>query len=236
MTGINQIFQQVKVSYIRETRGHDFSWGRKNGKTARVFISANTGLFGEIVKKTFALFWQDIRKEGGEVIITGRMGKMLFDEISNPPRFVYFDLDDDEVDYREMQKIVAFLAHYSKVVVYHGLYKTLITSEAISANITGGELVPKGEQLPPKKSFIEPSLPGVLNFFETEIFASLFVHSIHESQLAKFASRMVALDQAVDNIKKAINASELCKGRLRHREANRRQLAAFSGIALWEES
>ena len=52
-----------------------------------------------------------------------------------------------------------------------------------------------------------------MEFFEAEIFASLFEQTIFESQLAKFASRMTSLELRVENIRDILKKINLEKKR-----------------------
>ena len=54
-----------------------------------------------------------------------------------------------------------------------------------------------------------------------------------KSQLAKFASRMLALDRSVDKIEKRMEVIRREDVKLEHRIANRKQQGTISGIALW---
>ncbi len=71
-------------------------------------------------------------------------------------------------------------------------------------------------------------------FFEKEIFASMLDQTVRESQLAKFASRMVALNRAGENIKSSLDISVIQKRVIDHALANKKQLNAISSISLWK--
>src|SRR3989344_7919014 len=70
---INAIFQQVKSSYkdkitllMKKKRIKDpskLTFIKRNGKTLYVFVSANTGLYGDIIRKTYDVFISSLEKE-----------------------------------------------------------------------------------------------------------------------------------------------------------------------------
>src|SRR3990167_7092259 len=121
---INAIFQQVKTSYkaqieflmktkkIKDTSQLTFI--KRNGKTLYVFVSANTGLYGEIIKKTYAVFVDKLKKEPSDVVIIGKLGLQLFkaDHISVP--LTYFDCPDNKIDDLTLKKIVEHIIQYEK--------------------------------------------------------------------------------------------------------------------------
>jgi F0F1-type ATP synthase gamma subunit len=85
VSGINVIFGEVKANYEQEIaalkRATITNNRKNNGKTAVVFISANTGLYGDIVKRIFYTFLEDVKTHQADAIIIGKVGqKMLEDE------------------------------------------------------------------------------------------------------------------------------------------------------------
>ena len=76
----------------------------------------------------------------------------------------------------------------------------------------------------------EPSLEKILMFFETEIFASLFNHTVKESQLAKFASRVLALDQADEKMQNRLKKLQFEHTRAVHWDLNKKQLNLLPAI------
>jgi F0F1-type ATP synthase gamma subunit len=70
-------------------------------------------------------------------------------------------------------------------------------------------------------------------FFETEIFASLLDQTVSESQLAKYASRILAMNKAHENIDKTIGKLSLDRLKIKHRTENRKQLNRLSSMRFW---
>ncbi len=85
-----------------------------------------------------------------------------------------------------------------------------------------------------KKSYIfEPSVKDIVHVFEGEILASIFEQTLHESQLSKFASRMLSLDRAMENIEQRLGLVNMAFMRFKHKQKNARQLSTISGLSLW---
>ena len=85
------------------------------------------------------------------------------------------------------------------------------------------------------KYLFEPSLEQVMKFFEQQIFTSLIEGTIKEAELAKFASRMITLDSATENVKSALKAVQNQQRVLQHRKSNKRQQELLTGISLWNK-
>lgn len=240
---INAIFQQVKSSYqaqiellMKKKKIKDpakLTFVKRNGKTLYVFVSANTGLYGDIIKKTYDVFVDNLKKTPGDVVIIGKLGVEIFkaDKVSIP--YTYFDFPDNKIDNAILQKITQHIIQYEKVLVFYEQFNTVVSQSPIVTNISGDPL-PWEKGGPVSKYFFEPSLEKIMEFFEKEIFGSIFQQTIFESELAKFAARMVSLDFASDNTKNRLKQVTLAKNRIKHQEENKRQLEKFASMRLWK--
>jgi len=231
--GLNQMFYQVKSSYKEALKHERFLFERKNKKTARVLISANTGLYGDIIQRTFEMFKNDILNHNSDIVLVGQLSKILLEQANIKKSFVFFDFPDSGVDIKLTKKIMEYLLPYETVIIYHGIFKNFLVQDPTASNITGDPLLPKPETSPQKLIF-EPSLDKVMEFFETEIFSSLFLDTIFESQLSKFASRLSCLDQAGEKIRKAQKVAFIASQREKHRVFNHKQLGMLVGSRLWQ--
>jgi F-type H+-transporting ATPase subunit gamma len=239
---INAIFQQVKTSYktqiealMKARRIKDSSkltFIKRNGKTLYVFVSANTGLYGEIIRKTYDVFIDKVKKEPGDVAILGKLGLEIFKAAEMKTPLTYFEFPDNRIDNAILQRIVERIIQYERVFVFYEQFNNVVSQSPIVINISGDPL-PWEKGGPQARYFFEPSLEKIMEFFEKEIFASIFQQTIFESELAKFAARMVSLDLASDNTKNRLKQVTMAKNRIRHREDNRKQLEKFASMSLW---
>jgi F0F1-type ATP synthase gamma subunit len=77
--GINNLFRQILYSYpsSRERRDKPLTFLSSNGRPVAVLFSANTGLYGSIIRETFDLFYKAISDIDIEVTIVGRLGELF---------------------------------------------------------------------------------------------------------------------------------------------------------------
>lgn len=224
--GLNKIYQQLKYSYKKQTEKYKkVTESNKNGKTAFVFISANSGLYGDLVNRVFGLFVADWQREKGDAVILGLWGQELFKQTFPQSPFLYFDMPDNVLDTKKIGGIIDGLKSYNRILVYHGLFRNIIKQDVVYSNITGDQLSPEILLTGQQKIIYEPSLSTLLDFFEKEIYSSLFTQAIFESQLAKFSSRMTALEVASQNLEKAKKIANLNARLEKHRIMNKKQLA-----------
>ncbi len=244
MEDLNYIFSEVKSSYRKEIDAlmkkskvkdkNKLSFFVRNGKTLHVFISANTGLYGEIVKDTFNLFIEETKKHDCDVAIIGKQGLSFFLSEKLNKKYIYFDFPDNGIDDTVLKQIITTLISYEKVVVFFGKFQSIVTQNPTMSDISGNiESVEDTTGKVSMKYFFEPSLEKILAFFEQEIFASIFEQTVKESQLAKFAARIVTLDTSTENIRKRLDQMIYEKNKLVHHENNKKQLQVFSSIHLW---
>lgn len=237
LEAINSIFRDALASYAKKLselvkqgkikEGGRITFLAHNGKAVAVLISANTGFYGEVVRDTFRKFIIDIRKEDLEVTIIGKIGRSLFVEAEPTRPYTYFELPDYGLDPMKLSEAIKHLVQYEEIRVYYGKFQSVVTQSPTSDAITAGTPI-SSRVVEPKVRFIfEPSVEEILMFFETQIFASLFDQSLRESQLAKYASRILAMDRASQNISK--RQEELFHERLKlsHNLQNRKQVNAL---------
>jgi ATP synthase F1 gamma subunit len=239
LEGLLEVFKRVKAAYKQNAKSM-VSIRPKNGKTVAVFVSANSGLYGDIVDRTFEVFADYVKQNNPEVVVLGKLGlKMMADKL--PGRlYNFYDFSDEMVEMESFEMIMRYLLQFEKILVFYGQFKTILTQDPVATSVSGDSMVAveglkveKDIENIARQYLFEPSIEEVTKVFEGEILASIFEQTLHESQLAKFASRMLALDQSVDKIEKRLDKVELEGVRLRHKIQNRKQLQTITGISLW---
>lgn len=254
MEGVTKIFTKVRRSYEKQIaqleksgkkKIDEFSVLPRNGKTVAVFVSANSGLFGDIVERTFSIFMDFLHASEAnsgtkpDVVIIGKLGLRMLNDRGFNILYNYFDFPDDTVDFDAITVMMRYLLQYERILVFHGQFRSLVNQEPVSTGVSGHELVlsqtPEAAAQEEKLAYLfEPSLKDVLQVFEGEILSSIFAQSLHESQLAKFAARMFNLDRAMENIENRMKDLSLLRRRVEHEIAARKQLGRIAGMTLWQ--
>lgn len=240
---MHEIFEHVIFSYKKQVdklikskknkNMKDFSFINKNGKTLYIFVSANAGLYGNLIKKTFELFNKTPKDSAYDVAIIGKLGLSMWNESKLTSKYYYFDFPDQDVDENVLGEILKFIINYQKIIVFYGQFQNFITQNPTFTDISGNELTETTDQHKASKYFFEPSLEKILEFFEKQIFASIFEQTIRESQLAKIGSRLTSLYTASENIDKQLVNIYYMKNTYKHKSQNKKQLETFSSSLLW---
>ena len=242
ITGLADIFHQVKVSYTHQIltlmkKKHmknlkKLSLIEHNEKTIAVCITANTGLYGEIVAKTFSLFTAYLKTHKCDVVIIGRLGRLLFQRTFPNTPFTYFEVSDHAIDPNQLRSISSLLLSYKYIRFFYGKFESL-TRQVPTILYLYQVTLEKPTKQPQIRFFSEPSLEKIMEFFEREIFSSLVEQTVREAELAKLASRMSSLEKAGENIDREVKHTEYQKRQTLHRLINKKQQAVLSGITLW---
>lgn len=210
-----------------------------NGKFACVYLSANSGLFSNILEQTYNEFiiYLENHKDAEPVII-GEFGKKLF--INNFPdrKFVFYSLGEGNETEDSLKKIIEQLSEYSNVIIYYARFKSMAEQTTTVLDVSGersaqGNATAK-KDLPTAHYLFEPSLEKILAFFESEIFAGIIQQTVTESDLARYASRITTLDLARENINLQLKIASKERRFAIHRLMNKKQTEAITGISLWK--
>jgi len=244
LSDLFDIYRQVRFSYQKKLEeegrdGDDSGFAViGNGRPVFVLLSANTGLYGDIIHKTFDLFVKGLesRPVDADVVVVGRVGQRLFEAVRTNlgiSSYKYFDLPDSSSDASDFVDIVSYIAEYEKAVVFHGQFESILVQKPVKEELSG-ELseaeAPAGEAA---NYIFEPSLERVVGFFESEILASIFEQSLYESSLGKYAARMINLDRAVVNIERILEQANQGAQKARHNDDNKKQLGTLASMSLW---
>jgi F0F1-type ATP synthase gamma subunit len=195
-----------------------------NGKTVAVLLSANTRLYGDLLNRTFEAFFQDVTENKAEATVVGKVGLSILKERAADLPVTYFEFSDQRVDQENLGELAAHLVPYEEIHVYHGKYLNPVRQDVSEFTINADMPFSDTEKNKAYVDYIfEPSLEKVLMFFEKEIFNTLLEQTMIESQLAKHASRFVAMDRAEVQIDKELEKLRVISLRDKHITQNKRQ-------------
>jgi len=213
---------------------------RKNGKLLMVYLSSNGRLYGPVTKKTYELFMTDLKKNNKgkiDVLVIGTTGKELYESSTYKIPYKYIYLPDDNISSEHIKALMKIFLQYEEVLIYYGKFGNVVRQNAISTSITGGDIfeteVPSTISREDRFIF-EPMFEYVFNFFETQIMSSLFRQTFHENRLARQASRVNAMEEALIHIEDETKKLEKKKIRFKHLTQNKKQLETISGFLLWD--
>ena len=251
LADISDVYVDLKASYNREVKDlmQKIKAGdkrlmpklQKKNKTLLVYLASNQGLYGAVTQKTFRLFMQELTKtkpEDTDIAIIGNAGRTMYDNVGNGRPYEYFEIPDATVDVNHIKMLMTKFLQYEKVNVFYGKFGNVVKQNPVESSITGEDIFETEtlSQVPRDDRFIfEPSLQKIFHFFETQIMANLFSQTLLENQLARHASRVNAMEEALGHIEEETKKLNAAKVRAKHLMDNKKQLETVSGVIAIED-
>ncbi|MBW6441839.1 F0F1 ATP synthase subunit gamma [Patescibacteria group bacterium] len=239
MKGLNEAFAYISYAYRvyrKSLKGKERDRIlNTNGKTVYILLSSNTGMYGDIIINTFNLFLDDLKKEDADVVIVGKVGQRMYDNLGDGREYEYFEMFDNGIDEPGIKKLIEHVTNYSNVVVYHGSFKSVLSQVATRTEVPVElKRIEQSLKTYDDKFLFEPSVEKVAEHFEKQIESLIFEQVVFESCLSKFASRMVNMDIASDNIGEKIRHTNIDMKKAKHKDLNSSMQSVIFGGSLWK--
>ena len=248
LADISDVFVDLKSSYNREVKDlmQKIKTGdkrilpslQKKNKALLVYLSSNGGLYGAVTQKTYKLFMQELTKtdkDKTDIVVIGNAGRIMFEGSGANRPFEYFEIPDTTVDISHIKSLMQKFLQYEKVNIFYGKFGNVIKQSPIETSITGEDIFETEtlEEIPRQDRFIfEPTLQKIFHFFETQIMANLFSQTLLENQLARHASRVNAMEEALGHIEEETKKLNQQNARAKHLMDNKKQLETISGVVM----
>jgi F0F1-type ATP synthase gamma subunit len=240
-----EIFFDVKMSYVnllasflmyhQKNGKKQFAGVTKNGKQIDILITANAKLYGSLPTRVFDAFFKDIQLHTADLFIIGKIGRALFDAKHTGRSYAYFEIPDTASTADALSPLISHILPYERVMVYYGKYVNMLTQTPVAVSITGDKPNEEKDSAHIYRFLFEPHLEEILHFFQSQVFTSLFNQSVHEGELARHASRITSMEQAVVHIEEALKNLERQEKHMQLKLMNKKQLDLFAGMSIWDE-
>lgn len=238
---LSEIFSEVRQSYEKQiqelSKKKELKGENKVVRKAVILITANTRLYGSIINQVFEDFLTYIKNNNDDIIIIGNLGKELYDERKINKPYLFFSIPDVLVTIENLKSVVDAILKHDVIVVFHGRYESVIRQTPISTNITGNEIFgyqsAMAPQLKKRDYFFEPDLKTIVDFFKSQAVASLFKQTVHETHLARLASRINAMEEGLDAVYTQKNTLQVRRKNALRAQEQKQQQEQLAGINLW---
>jgi len=163
-----------------------------------VALTSNRRFYGTLnVDVMHALNDALVKDPAAECVVIGQTGRQV---IERTPTFAalqptYHAFEKDEPTHEEIITAVTNLKQYTEVLVVHPTYVNAFSQEAKLTDLTH---VPhtKAEMAKTFEYLVEPDIPGMLDFFKTQIRLVLFDRVMLETRLALTGARLMKMQRA----------------------------------------
>ncbi len=216
----------------------DIHKASKKKELATVIITANTKFHGDIVRQVFDSFSHSNR-EVGDVYLLGNLGKEFLYEYDKSIKYISVPVSDLDISMKELKPFLTELLNYKKIDVYYAIFKNLVLQEAHYSDIANIDLLSEEEIEEIKKNhershfLFEPTVKDIHAFVNDNAVGLLLLQTVYETQLARFASRMKAMDALIQKIDDDTLKLNQLEHRITRRIENTKQQERLTGITLW---
>ncbi len=211
---------------------------KKKKPLATVVITSNTKFQGDITRRIFDFFSHKNEKPG-DIFVIGKIGREFMKEYDGTIQYTDFEVSDIDISMKDLQPFLQRLLQYKEINVYYAIFKNLITQEPTAIDIGNIDLLtPEETELLRREknmpSFLfEPSVEEISTFVNDNSVALMLLQTVYETQLARFASRMKAMDSLIQRIDEDSTNIKLSQRRVRRQLENTKQLERLTGVSLW---
>jgi ATP synthase F1 gamma subunit len=241
---LDEIFFDVKTSYHallakqgkKDTPANELA-KNKQKKQLLVLITANNKLYGDLIIRICMNFLQAAKNVDADtdLAVIGKLGREFLQQAHLAKEYKYFELPDVKEDTEMLRPIVVELLQYESVTVFYGKFNNLVSQDSVAVKISGEYQGDQAEKKDQHAFLFEPSLEELLNFFESQVFYLLFSQTVQEAKLARFGSRINAMENAQHMIQDELSKLIHQEKRMRAIEANKKQIQQFAGRRLWKK-
>lgn len=222
---------------LSENVSKDFADIGLKKKEAAILVASNTGLYGNIIEKTFMSFIEFVSNNKVDIFVAGKLGESLIKNYSENLKFTPLILPDAVINEDLLKKTVAKIVHYKKIHVFYGKFKNLALQYPERSTLSGEFLPDNPEDIEALKekdlNFIyEPSMEAVSEVFTNEILSLLLERLLKESLLSRSASRLMHLDESLEKNNKLLKELDLEKHSSRKKTLDRKQNAMISNLII----
>ncbi|MBP7966899.1 F0F1 ATP synthase subunit gamma [Candidatus Woesebacteria bacterium] len=225
---------QTAGSYIQTKN----NVGKKKKPLATVVITSNTKFQGDITRRIFDFFSHKSEKPG-DIFVIGKIGKEFMKEYDGKIQYTDFEVSDIDISMKDLQPFLQRLLQYKEINVYYAIFKNLINQEPTAIDIGNIDLLtPEETELLRREKnmptfLFEPSVEEISTFVNDNSVALMLLQTVYETQLARFASRMKAMDLLIQRIDEDSTNIKLSQRRIRRQLENTKQLERLTGVSLW---
>ncbi len=182
---------------------------KKTKRTVSILLTSNYRFFGNIDNSVIRNFIEITPKFTTDRIVIGRTGDDYLKTMNYFNTYQKLQFEKDLPNPRELQQLTLAVKDYTQVLVFYPQLVTIFIQNPTTTDITQSSIISSQTNTGLMQSqymIFEPELPKIIEFFDTSIISMLIEQTFFEAELARTASRILAMDEAQINANKFIDA------------------------------
>lgn len=188
----------------------------KNGKTLSLLLTSNERFYGHVTGDLIEFFLVQISKIRADKIVIGRSGIEALKSMNYALTYTPLLLKTDFPDNAEFLQLSQVVNQYSKVLVFHSQFESVLVQKPVISDITQSEQDVSDRTSLSKELIdqynnyiVEPEIKTIAEFFDNQIKVLILESTFLESELARTASRLITMDSAQNEAEKFLSTQEL---------------------------
>ncbi|PIT89358.1 MAG: hypothetical protein COU27_00735 [Candidatus Levybacteria bacterium CG10_big_fil_rev_8_21_14_0_10_36_7] len=211
---------------------------------AKILITANTKFHGDILHKIIDSFMKE-QDDKGDTFLIGRIGRELLNEYQQTKNIKLYNIPDVNIKMSVLQPLIKELLGYRRIIVYYAKFKSIIEQDPVVTEISNiNKLLdeePQAEkELREKKTvpiyMFEPSGEVIASFLNDNVVISLVRQSILETQLARYASRIKAMNSLLAKVDDNLDKLKKIERKLKRFQSDKKQTERISAMLYINQS
>ncbi len=202
-----------------------------------IAFTSNSRFYGSVNTDVMNSFLKHMNDEHSDYVVIGRIGEFFmrsFPEFEK--RASYMSFKGDEPTTEETRAFLKKVTTYDSVCVFHSSFINIFNQKVSILDIAHAPLSNSTDDTGENIDYIfEPELPKILTFFETRVRHLLFQRIMLESELARTAARLIAMNKAENKADEVIESVQHLIKRDVSTFNDSRLLEAFSAISKWKK-
>lgn len=210
---------------------------QRNGKTLAILLSSNERFYGKISGDLLEYFIVQTSKIRSDKIVIGKSAVETMKSMSYAMQYTPMILKADFPNNEEALKLSQIVNQYSKVLVFHPLFESVLTQTPTISDITKSQEQINTNAAETKKLaseynnyIVEPEIQIMAEFFDSQIKTLLLMTTFLEAELARTASRLISMDRAQSEAEKYLGAKQQLLFNAKRSIANGRILEMVAGL------
>lgn len=201
------LYETVKQIALK-TKRYQETQRAKNGKTAIILLTSNNKFNGDLDVKLTNYFLEQSKGSEAEKFVVGISGLELLKGKHVNFRYTPIRFGKDYPTMAEIDSLVKQVTDYTKVLVYHSRFITLLSQEPSMTDITATEELKAAVKPENIQFLLEPEIDKMIAFFEDQMLLLLLQSIFLESEIARTAARMVSMNQAEQAAEKMLESQK----------------------------
>lgn len=207
------LYETVKQIALK-TKRYQETQRAKNGKTAVILLTSNNKFNGDLDVTLTNFFIEQSSLEadpgliGAEKLVVGVSGQELLRGKHVNFKYTPIKFAKDYPTVTEIDSLVKQVGDYSRVLVYHSRFITLLNQEPAMTDITATEELKSSVKPENIQFLLEPEIGKMIAFFEDQMLLLLLQSIFLESEIARTAARMISMNQAEQAAEKMLESQK----------------------------